>query len=54
MATLNSLHKGSISIYFRFFVFLYHSTDLNEPYRLQACDISFFLISEQQESYKPS
>jgi len=40
----SSLYKGSISIYFWLWDFLYHSTDLDEPYNPVT---SVFLISEQ-------
>jgi len=44
------MHKGSISIYFLFSVFLHHPTDLDEPDKVVA---SVFLISQHRKSYKP-
>jgi len=46
-----SVHKDSISVYFRFWVFLHHSTDLDEPDK--PVTSVFFLISQHRKSYKP-
>jgi len=51
-----SIHKGSEMIYFRFWVFIYHYTDLGEPYKIAATvfwlviwSIRFYIISCAKE-----